>query len=162
MSNRKWRNPYAPMPSKKLNDQVTPVSLAVAPKRMMPAFNLRTSVSRMRHNIKGISSTIRQVEETMDTLYGAMEIFEKLTKKPAEKQLPLEKPAPRRKAAQEAANLAHDHGQETGSSGSAGASSNPLANIDLGQILTLLQSPLVQNLLSQTLQNSSRQRKKEG
>ena len=161
MSNRKWRNPYAPIPSKRLSDQVTQVSLAVTPKRVIPALDLRTSVSKMRHNIKGISSTIRQVEETMDTLYGAMEIFEKLSKKPAEKQPSLEKPAPKRKAAQEAVSMTNDPALESGGSG-AGASPNPLANIDIGQILTLLQSPLVQNLLSQTLQNSSKQRKKEG
>ena len=171
MSNRKWRNPYAPIPSKKLSDQVTEVSLAVTPRKVIPAIDLRTSVSKMRHNIKGISSTIRQVEETMDTLYGAMEVFEKLTKKPAEKAVAApEKPMPKRsKPAREAVAVAEESpaesaGEGSGSSGSgsSGGGGNPLANIDIGQLLGLLQSPLVQNLLAQTLQNGGKQRKKEG
>lgn len=158
MSNRKWRNPYAPIPSKKLSDQVTEVSLAVTPRKVIPALDLRTSVSKMRHNIKGISSTIRQVEETMDTLYGAMEIFEKLGKRPAEKAAVPEKPAPKRRASQEAVAAAEGTNPESG----AGGGANPLANIDVGQLLGLLQSPLIQNLLTQTLKNGSKQRKKEG
>lgn len=83
MSTKKWRNPYAPIPSKKLSDQITDVSLAVTPKKVVQPVDLRTSVSKMRTNIKGISSTIRQVEETMDTLYDAMEMFESIGKRSA-------------------------------------------------------------------------------
>lgn len=163
MSNRKWRNPYAPIPSKKLNDQATEISLAVMPKKVLPPLDLRTSVSKMRHNIKGISSTIRQVEETMDSLYGAMEVFDKLTKKNTEKPAAApEKPMPKRRKAQQApVAVAEEEEQESGTSASGGGSGNPLANIDIGQLLGLLQSPLIQNLLTQTLQGS-KQRKKEG
>jgi hypothetical protein len=161
-SNRKWRNPYAPIPSKKLNEKVTEVSLAVTPKKVIPAtVDLRTSVSKMRNNIKGISTTIRQMEETMDTLYGAMEIFENLGKRPAEKEEVVEKSGSKRKAAPaESAQKFSDSSES--SAGSTGTSSNPLANIDIGQLLGLLQSPLVQNLLSQTVANTGKQRKKEG
>ena len=163
-NNRKWRNPYAPIPSKKLTDQVQDVSLAVTPKKLLPAVDLRTSVSKMRSNIKGISTTIRQVEETMDTLYGAMEMFENLGKRTPEPAVATEKPASKRKASANAsasveAEKTVEQASETESSGG----SNPLANIDIGQLLGLLQSPLVQNLLSQTVGNNiSKQRKKEG
>ncbi|WP_312108624.1 hypothetical protein [Brevibacillus reuszeri] len=162
-NNRKWRNPYAPIPSKKLSEQqVTDVSLAVTPKKLLPAVDLRSSVSKMRTNIKGISTTIRQVEETMDSLYGAMEVFENLGKRTPEPEpaVVAEKPTSKRKAAAEPEK---EKVVEQASDKETGASSNPLANIDIGQLLGLLQSPLVQNLLSQTVGNSiSKQRKKEG
>lgn len=160
-SNRKWRNPYAPIPSKKLSEQATEVSLAVTPKKLIPATaDLRTSVSKMRNNIKGISTTIRQVEETMDTLYGAMEIFENLGKRTAEKPETAEKTSNKRKTAAETVQKAPEPSSQDANTGS--TNSNPLANIDIGQLLGLLQSPLVQNLLSQTVANSAKQRKKEG
>ncbi|QRG69896.1 hypothetical protein [Brevibacillus choshinensis] len=162
-NNRKWRNPYALIPSKKLSEQVTDASLAVTPKKVVPAVDLRTSVSKMRNNIKGISSTIRQVEETMDTLYGAMEIFENFGKRSEEKAEPVaatEKPARRRKGASEASRMVEESPEPESAPTT---NSNPLGNIDLGQLLGLLQSPLVQNLLSQTVGgNNSKQRKKEG
>ncbi|GIO06898.1 hypothetical protein J31TS6_29260 [Brevibacillus reuszeri] len=165
-NNRKWRNPYAPIPSKKLTDQVQDVSLAVTPKKLLPAVDLRTSVSKMRSNIKGISTTIRQVEETMDTLYGAMEIFENLGKRTPEPAVATEKPASKRKASANASASASVEAEKTveqASETESGGGSNPLANIDIGQLLGLLQSPLVQNLLSQTVgNNNSKQRKKEG
>lgn len=160
-SKRKWRNPYAPIPSKKLNDQATEVSLAVTPKKVIPAVDLRTSVSKMRNNIKGISTTIRQVEQTMDTLYGAMEMFETLGKRSAEKAAATDKTAVKKKTAAQTARTPSEptepEPEESNSSGN-----NPLANIDIGQLLGLLQSPLVQNLLSQTFANNGKQRKKEG
>lgn len=156
-NNRKWRNPYAPIPSKKLSEQVTEVSLSVAPKKVVPAtVDLRTSVSKMRNNIKGISSTIRQVEETMDTLYGAMEMFENLGKRTPDKAEVAEKPVSRRKAAAEASKIAEESAETEA------PANNPFGNIDIGQLLGLLQSPLVQNLLTQTVNNGSKQRKKEG
>lgn len=171
--NRKWRNPYAPIPSKKLSEQVADVSLAISPKKTLPAVDLRTSVSKMRSNIKGISSTIRQVEETMDTLYGAMEMFENLGKRTSstsdtagknekgekgEKGEKAEKqPSAKRRPPVEAPKEVEESPEAETGGGS------PLGNIDIGQILGLLQSPLVQNLLSQTVNGSgSKQRKKEG
>jgi hypothetical protein len=150
MNSRKWRNPYAPIVSKKLNRQASDVSLAVTPRQTLPAVDLRTSVSRMRSNIKGISSTIRQVEQTMDTLYGAMEIFESFGKKNA-KPAAENKPVNRRMDTQ----IRDDPAEDSNTNGN-----NPLANIDINQLLTLLQSPLVQNLLTQS--NSNGKRKKEG
>ncbi|GEC89859.1 MULTISPECIES: hypothetical protein [Brevibacillus] len=153
VNNRKWRNPYAPIPSKKLSDQVENVSLSITPKRILPAVDLRTSVSKMRHNIKGIGSTIRQVEDTMDSLYGAMEMIENLGKRTPEPEVVAEKPAGKRKAAPEPQKAAETP-QESGLG-------NLLANIDIGQLLGLLQSPLVQNLITQVSSNS-KERKKEG
>jgi hypothetical protein len=156
-NNRKWRNPYAPIPSKKLSEQVTEVSLSVAPKKVVPAaVDLRTSVSKMRNNIKGISSTIRQVEETMDSLYGAMEMFENLGKRTPDQAEVAEKPVSRRKATAEASKIAEESAETDV------PANNPFGNIDIGQLLGLLQSPLVQNLLTQTVNNGSKQRKKEG
>ncbi|MFY0543044.1 hypothetical protein [Brevibacillus sp. H7] len=148
MNSRKWRNPYAPIPSKKLSEKPADVTLAVTPRNIVPATDLRTSVSRMRTNIKGISSTIRQVEQTMDTLYGAMEMIDTLGKKTSTAG----NPTPKRGAAE--TREAVDE--------SADASNNPLGNLDIGQILNLLQSPLVQNLLNQTGSNGGTKRKKEG
>lgn len=154
MTTRKWRNPYAPIPSKKLNEKAQEVSLAVTPRKAVPeVIDLRTSVSRMRSNIKGISSTIRQVEETMDTLYGAMQIFERLGKRSTDAET-AEKPAGKRQSA-ETSSPANE-----GTEGNSGVG-NPLGNIDIGQLLGLLQSPLVQSLLSQTA-NGAAKRKKEG
>ncbi|USG63527.1 hypothetical protein NDK47_15225 [Brevibacillus ruminantium] len=156
MATKKWRNPYAPIPSKKLSDQSTDVSLAVTPKKVVQAVDLRTSVSKMRSNIKGISSTIRQVEETMDTLYGAMEMFDTFGKRKnapenqGDKQTAKKQLSENRLAAEEV-------GEDMENSGA----SNPLGNIDIGQILGLLQSPLVQSLLTSTT-NAVTKRKKEG
>ncbi|MGN7468928.1 hypothetical protein [Brevibacillus sp. SAFN-007a] len=171
VNGRKWRNPYAPIPSRKLSDQAADVSLAISPKKIIPAVDLRSSVSKMRNNIKGISSTIRQVEETMDTLYGAMEIIENLGKRATEPEAAVEKPiSTRRKgntgAAKESAKgresaRAEEAPQESSAAAGSGGG-NPLGNIDIGQILGLLQSPLVQNLLTQTVSGTSKQRKKEG
>jgi hypothetical protein len=163
-SKRKWRNPYAPIPSKKLSEQVTEASLAVTPKKLLPlpAVDLRTSVSKMRNNIKGISTTIRQVEETMDSLYGAMEIFENLGKSPAEKAetVSAERPTSKRRGASEASRMVEESSEPEATTSGSG---NPFGNIDIGQLLGLLQSPLVQSLLSQTVgSNNSKQRKKEG
>jgi hypothetical protein len=150
MNNRKWRNPYAPIGNKKQNSQTADVSLAVTPRKVVPAVDLRTSVSRMRSNIKGISHTIRQVEQTMDTLYGAMEVFESFGKKSA--KAPAEdRPVSRRTEPQEREAPAVESNEN---------GSNPLANIDITQLLGLLQSPLVQNLLNQSASNGKR--KKEG
>jgi hypothetical protein len=150
MNSRKWRNPYAPIVNKKLNKQAADVSLAVTPRKAVPAVDLRTSVSRMRSNIKGISNTIRQVEQTMDTLYGAMEVFESLGKKSA-KTASEDKGATRRTDTQNRDDSAADSNAN---------GNNPLANIDINQLLNLLQSPLVQNLLNQS--NNNGKRKKEG
>ncbi|MFF2527676.1 hypothetical protein ACFVS2_02050 [Brevibacillus sp. NPDC058079] len=157
VNNRKWRNPYAPIPSKKLSDQVENVSLSLSPKKILPTVDLRTSVTKMRHNIKGIGSTIRQVEDTMDSLYGAMEMMENLGKRTPEPEVVAEKPAAatgKRKAAPEPQKAAETPPQESGLG-------NLLANIDIGQLLGLLQSPLVQNLITQ-VSSSSKERKKEG
>ncbi|MGG4441181.1 hypothetical protein [Brevibacillus fortis] len=154
VNNRKWRNPYAPIPSKKLSDQVENVSLSITPKKILPAVDLRTSVSKMRHNIKGIGSTIRQVEDTMDSLYGAMEMIENLGKRTPEPEVVADKPTGKRKAAPEPQKAAETP-QESGGLG------NLLANIDIGQLLGLLQSPLVQNLITQVSSNT-KERKKEG
>ncbi|EJL32098.1 hypothetical protein PMI05_00385 [Brevibacillus sp. BC25] len=158
VNNRKWRNPYAPIPSKKLSDQVENVSLSISPKRILPAVDLRTSVTKMRHNIKGIGSTIRQVEDTMDSLYGAMEMMENLGKRTPEPEVVAEKPAAagKRKAAPEPQKAAETPPQESGL-----GLGNLLSNIDIGQLLGLLQSPLVQNLITQ-VSSSSKERKKEG
>lgn len=112
----------------------------------------------MRHNIKGIGSTIRQVEDTMDSLYGAMEMMENLGKRTPEPEVVAEKPAAatgKRKAAPEPQKAAEAAPQESGGLG------NLLANIDIGQLLGLLQSPLVQNLITQ-VSSTSKERKKEG
>lgn len=163
-NNRKWRNPYAPIPSKKLSsEQVTDVSLAVTPKKILPAVDLRTSVSKMRNNIKGISTTIRQVEETMDTLYGAMEVFENLGKRAPEPEVAAEKPEKNVSKKKSQAKEAPEKAVAEPAEAESGGNSNPLANIDIGQLLGLLQSPLVQSLISQTVGgNTSKQRKKEG
>lgn len=157
VSNRKWRNPYAPIPSKKLSDQVENVSLSISPKKILPAVDLRTSVSKMRHNIKGIGSTIRQVEDTMDSLYGAMEMIENLGKRTPESEVVAEKPATagKRKAAPEPQKATETPPPQESGLG------NLLANIDIGQLLGLLQSPLVQNLITQVSGNT-KERKKEG
>ncbi|WP_429840938.1 hypothetical protein [Brevibacillus sp. FIR094] len=157
INNRKWRNPYAPIPSKKLSDQVENVSLSISQKRILPTVDLRTSVTKMRHNIKGIGSTIRQVEDTMDSLYGAMEMMENLGKRAPEPEVVAEKPAGKRKAAPpEPQKAAEPAPQESGL-----GLGNLLGNIDIGQLLGLLQSPLVQNLITQVSGNS-KERKKEG
>lgn len=160
MNNRKWRNPYTALSKK--NGQTsaagsaTPTSLSLTPKKGLPNLDLRTSVSRMRSNIKGISSTIRQMEETMDTLYGAMEMVDSLGKGSSRTAVA---PAPQGKASR---SLPSSDSQDADNPlEESGGGSNPLANIDMNQLLGLLQSPLVQSLLSQN-NSGAPKRKKEG
>ncbi|WP_134683287.1 hypothetical protein [Brevibacillus migulae] len=157
MNQRKWRNPYTPL-SKKTGQSTAgsnaPASLAVTAKKTLPTLDLRSSVSKMRSNIKGISSTIRQMEETMDTLYGAMEIVDSIGNRASRGST-----APQGRSGRELPAPEPDDTDTPSESGSGG--SNPLANIDMSQLLGLLQSPLVQSLLSQST-SSSAKRKKEG
>lgn len=92
----------------------------------------------------------------MDSLYGAMEMIENLGKRTPEPEVVAEKPAAagKRKAAPEPQKVAETPPQESGLG-------SLLANIDIGQLLGLLQSPLVQNLITQVSSNS-KERKKEG
>lgn len=85
----------------------------------------------------------------MDTLYGAMEMFESLSSKKGGVETGKTTPA---------RHLADQTDRPTESAEAEG--SNPLGNLDIGQLLNLLQSPLVQNLLNQNA--SSSKRKKEG
>ncbi|WP_241254479.1 hypothetical protein [Brevibacillus sp. SYP-B805] len=161
MNSRKWRNPYSPLAKKAGKAAAVPAaavpattaSLSVPAPKSLSVLDLRSSVSRMRNNIKGISSTIRQMEETMDTLYGAMQMVESLGRSSAKTgvgQQPRDG-SDRGQAASEEA----DNQQEPATN------SNPLANIDMNQLLNLLQSPLVQSLLSQHT-GAAAKRKKEG
>jgi len=148
----RWRNPYAPINKKSSPAAGKAGSLAVTPTQKnskIPAVDLRASVSKMRSNLKGISSTIRQMEETMDTLYGAMDMIESLGKvsTSSKKQLPVDKPSNR-------VREDHAHVEESDNS-------SPLSGIDVNQLLSILQSPLVQSLLNQN-QTAGTKRKKEG
>lgn len=155
MNTRKWRNPYTPI-SKKVDRSVlgqANASLAITPKKEPPATDLRLSVLKMRDNIKGISSTIRQMEETMDTIYGAMEMLDSLGRKSAKAEGGT--PKKQRQFEEE---------DDQPSQSAASSLSSALGNLDIGQLLSILQSPLVQNLLSQTNTgpSSNTKRKKEG
>lgn len=156
MNSRKWRNPYTPLSKKKnqtAGSAAASTSLSLTPKKTLPPLDLRSSVSKMRSNIKGISNTIRQMEETMDTLYGAMEMIDSLGKGGSR----LIAPGGKSNAALPSADSTDADNPLEGSNGG----SNPLASLDMNQLLGLLQSPLVQSLLNQ---NSSAEpkRKKEG
>jgi hypothetical protein len=158
MNSRKWRNPYTPI-NKKIDriagSQAALTSLTLTPKKAVLPLDFRSSVSRMRNNIKGISSTIRQMEETMETLYTAMEMLDTLGNK-VPKSLPAaaQKLVPKRSSGENPAQL--EEAEQPAEN-----DANPLANIDLNQLLSLLQSPLVQSLLNQN-SGSKAQRKKEG
>ncbi|MFM1652731.1 hypothetical protein ACI7RC_11605 [Brevibacillus sp. B_LB10_24] len=149
MNMRKWRNPYAPMTKKKIQPQEGQAGRLPVPLEPLSSEEVRSSVNRMRLNIKGISSTIRQVENTMDTLYGAMEILESLSRTSA-------KPAQINKAAEPKRHRGEQAEEEDDSN-----PLGPLGNIDIGQLLNLLQSPLVQNLLKHQADGADK-RKKEG
>ncbi|MGO0060993.1 hypothetical protein ACTID9_13415 [Brevibacillus fluminis] len=182
MKANKWRNPYAPLGKKPVSAtqaRMSQPAAAAPPPRKLPLLPLpidvRASVMRMRNNIKGISSTIRQMEETMDTLYGAVELFQSIGRKSTDLPEELQPAKSRRKRS-----------TGSGSTGNSGASAqaprkqaaespesapaegngleNLLANIDIGQVLSLLQSPLVQSLIQQNLTTASTatKRKKEG
>jgi hypothetical protein len=157
MNSRKWRNPYSPLAKKTSQAAAVPTaaaSLSLTPKNTLVAMDLRSSVSRMRNNIKGISSTIRQMEATMDTLYGAMEMVESLSRNANKSTAIPQTNNGVRHSQQEAIEV--DSEPESPAGGS-----NPLANIDMSQLLSLLQSPLVQSLLSQHAGGAGK-RKKEG
>lgn len=164
MNRRKWRNPYQPMHKQQERSKPESApstlagSLAVKAKKpiAVPA-DLRSSVSRMRSNIKGISSTIRQVEETMDTIYGAMEMLDSLGR-PILHASPASNPgnSPSRVLPDE-----HRPSGERTESSSEVTTGNGLNGLDLNQLLAILQSPLVQNLLNQQ-SGGANKRKKEG
>ncbi|GAA4709165.1 hypothetical protein [Brevibacillus fulvus] len=151
MNSRKWRNPYTPLTKKLARDTGGQAGVPLPSKSVVPAVDIRSSVTRMRNNIKGISSTIRQMEETMDTLYGAMEMLDSLGKTSSKTATAKSTPEQTNKRGLPENDLAEE---------SAEASANPLGNLDLNQLINLLQSPLVQGLLSQTA--ASGKRKKEG
>ncbi|WP_139489183.1 hypothetical protein [Brevibacillus dissolubilis] len=167
VQNRKWRNPYASIVKKSKPAQATQApkaSVALTPQaaqkrppatsRLVPV-DLRSSVSWVRNNLKGIGSTIRQMEETMDTLHGAMQMIESLgVGRPS---LKAAKSTGRGPVTDEL--LDDDQDDDT-----ANRVGNLLNNIDLNQLMSLLQSPLVQNLLNQNLGASTNNstRKKEG
>ncbi|MGC5324543.1 hypothetical protein [Brevibacillus sp. SYSU BS000544] len=163
MSTRKWRNPYTPI-NKKVDRTVigqAKSSIAITPHREAPQ-DLRASVLKMRDNIKGISSTIRQMEETMDTIYGAIEMLDTLGKRTS-KASP--SPNPGKQKSQKAFfedEVAPESSAQANTSGLGAGSGlgNALSNIDIGQLISILQSPLVQNLLSQP--STTSKRKKEG
>lgn len=176
METKKWRNPYAPLSKKSAQPAPTRVNVAKAtiapsaPLRKLVPIDVRASVSRMRHNIKGISTTIRQMEETMDTLYGAMEIVQSFGRS-RKTETEADQPRPSRRENQAARKQAVEQ-TETGEEGDDSGLNlgNLLSNLDLGQILSLLQSPLIQNLIKQNLGNlggtkpvsAKVKRKKEG
>ncbi len=153
MNTSKWRNPYTPISKKIDRSKVgqANASLAITPKKESVPADFKTSVLKMRDNIKGISSTIRQMEETMDTIYGAMEMLDSLGKR-SQKSAVL---GPKSQKL-----LAQETEEETTSQSAASSLSNALGNIDIGQLINILQSPLVQNLLTQS--NTGQKRKKEG
>lgn len=96
----------------------------------------------------------------MDSLYGAMEMIENFGKRaPEPEAVTAEKPATKRKAAAEATPKAPPKAAEPPPQESGLGSL--LSNIDIGQLLGLLQSPLVQNLITQ-VGGSTKERKKEG
>ncbi len=173
MSTQKWRNPYAPLNKKQGKPVVVPAK-ATAPtlpftKAILP-LDIRASVSRMRTNIKGISTTIRQMEETMDTLYGAMELFNSFGKSSAKQTEAADNGHHHQHQAKGRTQLAaKDERKPEGEHSNDGG--NPLGNIDISQLLNLLQSPLVQSLIQQNIGgsatpastgSSSTKRKKEG
>lgn len=180
MNAKNWRNPYAPLgkkPVQAVQARMNPQEALPSLKKLLPIpIDVRASVMRMRNNIKGISTTIRQMEETMDTLYGAVELFQSLGRKSSKSAEEAQKPKEQRKGAR--GNAAPQRTNAEGASarraapeavGAPEASEadnsidNVLANIDIGQILNLLQSPLVQNLIQQNLgSGTSAKRKKEG
>lgn len=162
MNSRKWRNPYAPINKKveqvaKTNGQTAaPAPLSLTSRPTFAPLDIRTSVSKMRTNIKGISTTIRQMEQTMDTLYGAMEMLDSLGRPTTPKDLPVTQLKGSARRQPEADTTEGYPGADAGD-----GSSNPLGNLDINQILGLLQSPLVQSLLSQN-NGAATKRKKEG
>lgn len=153
MNTRKWRNPYTPINKKVDRSTVGKVnaSLAITPKKEPQSTDIRLSVLKMRDNIKGISSTIRQMEETMDTIYGAMEMLNTLGK--GSKLSAGKSRSPK-------AEIEEDEPSQSAAS----SLSSALGNLDIGQLLSILQSPLIQSLLSQsnTGPASNATRKKEG
>lgn len=165
MSTRKWRNPYTPINKKVDRTAIGQAksTIAITPYKDSPQ-DLRASVMKMRDNIKGISSTIRQMEETMDTIYGAIEMLDTLGKRTS-KASPSPTTNPGKQKSQKSffdEEVAPESSAQANSSGQGLGSGlgNALGNIDIGQLISILQSPLVQNLLSQP--STTSKRKKEG
>ncbi|RNB81618.1 hypothetical protein EDM56_25200 [Brevibacillus fluminis] len=183
MKANKWRNPYAPLgkkPVQATQARMSQPAAATSAPRKLPLLPLpidvRASVMRMRNNIKGISTTIRQMEETMDTLYGAVELFQSFGRKSTDQPEDIQ-PAKTRRKRSSGSGVNGNSGPSVQASRKQAAESpesvpsegngieNLLANIDIGQVLSLLQSPLVQSLIQQNLttaSSTSTKRKKEG
>lgn len=190
MSKRKWRNPYVTINKKpsrpsankaktKAKEDVTvavqePVVSEVPQKKgflsklpsldILSNLDLRTSVTTVRSNIRGISTTIRQMEDTMESIFGAMEMLEsfgKINKTESSESVNAATPSKRNKPQQESAFLFEDEEESEEEAPVKENASNPFSGIDIGQLLGLLQSPLVQSLLTQSSSDSGK-RKKEG
>lgn len=155
MSDKKWRNPYDPLNRNRQKGWIPPFpSLGPFPRRIPNERQVKASVTRMRSNIKGIGQTIRQVEETMNSLSNAMEILGRFGS------------FSRSQPVQETGRSGRGHSTVARSRHSAesGHTESLMGNIDVEQIMQILQSPLVQSLLSSSSGSSpvKKQRKKEG
>ena len=188
MSKRKWRNPYVTINKKpsrpsankaktKVKENATiavkePVVAETVQKKgllsklpsldILSTLDLRTSVTKVRTNIKGVSSTIRQMEDTMESIFGAMEMldsFRKVNKSGDVKTASEE--SSNQKQQHESAFLFDDEEETEETAPAQENTSNPFSGLDIGQLLGLLQSPLVQSLLTQSSSDSGK-RKKEG
>ncbi|RFB35564.1 hypothetical protein [Brevibacillus sp. VP] len=193
MSKQKWRNPYVTINKKpsrpsankaktkaKGNVNIAvqePVVKEISQKKgllsklpsldILSNLDLRTSVTKVRSNIKGISTTIRQMEDTMESIFGAMEMLDSFRKVNKTENVKTEnvKTAseipPQKKQQHESAFLFEDEEEIEEEAPVQENTSNPFSGLDIGQLLGLLQSPLVQSLLTQS-SNDSGKRKKEG
>lgn len=170
MKANNWRNPYAPLGKKPVKATQArmnaPEAFSVPKKLPLVPIDVRASVMRMRNNIKGISTTIRQMEETMDTLYGAVELFQSIGRKSTDVPEEIQQAKPQRRSSRGATapqKAAAESPAAAAAPESGNSLDNLLSNIDIGQVLSLLQSPLVQNLIQQNLgAGASTKRKKEG
>ncbi|MCR8982472.1 hypothetical protein [Brevibacillus laterosporus] len=188
MSKRKWRNPYVtinkkpsrPSANKAKTKAKGNVNIAVqepvvkefSQKKgllsklpsldILSNLDLRTSVTKVRSNIKGISTTIRQMEDTMESIFGAMEMLDSFRKvNKTENVKTASEIPPQKKQQHESAFLFEDEEEIEEEAPVQENTSNPFSGLDIGQLLGLLQSPLVQSLLTQS-SNDSGKRKKEG
>jgi hypothetical protein len=113
--------------------------------------NILSHFLTIRSAIKELSTSLKRLENILDSLYKMFEIAQTFLaqqqRSPGRPLLRLVPPRPQKKS---------PFGWREDESQSGDSPSNPPApfpgNIDINQIMALLQSPLVQNLLSQWIQ----------
>jgi hypothetical protein len=133
MNERQWRNPYAQRRKKKPQKVKTQGNLALLATPKQETKNMRTSMLKMREQVKGVREQLVQMEATLDKLLDLSEVMDRLGKSGKKGK-----------------------GKDSNSLNLV----QTLQHMDFKQVMNLLQSPLVQAIIETMTEESTEKKKK--